>query len=163
VKKLVRSLVVLGCSSLFLASPALAADNTSSASTRPATPTAALPEAGQNSASKPPNGITRQVDLYIPASASLRLSGMFLVRVQTPKGEPVTSRHLVVALYGVWNDSRGAQTHHVLGSAEAVAGKAVIKYQLPADLVGRTILLQATAIGGGFRAVPSSLCRARVH
>ncbi len=53
-------------------------------------------------------------------------------------------------------------THHVLGSAEVVSGKAKIMYRLPAGLVGKTVSLQATAAGKGYLATSSSLCQARV-
>jgi hypothetical protein len=141
VKKLVSLTFLPACPPLALATSACAADSTSGASASQTSPMIGVPKAGQNSATKPLGPITHQVDLYIPGSASLKLSGTFLVRVRTPKGKPLTSLHLVVGLYGLWKDSLGAQTHHVLGSAEdMMRGKAVIKYELPADLVGRTIM-----------------------
>jgi hypothetical protein len=106
--------------------------------------------------------IALEVDLYIPPSARLRLSGMFTVTVRTPEDRPVTGRGLIVNLYGLWKGNFASVTHHVLGSAEVVSGKANIMYRLPAGLVGKTVSLQATAAGKGYLATSSSLCQARV-
>jgi hypothetical protein len=98
VKKLVSLTFLLACSPLALATSACAADITSGASASQTAPTTGVTKAGQGSATKPLGPITHQVDLYIPGSASLKLSGTFLVRVRTPKGKPLTSPHLVVGL-----------------------------------------------------------------
>jgi hypothetical protein len=104
----------------------------------------------------------RPLYLYVPSSARLKLSGKFTVSVQTSGHRAVTSRNLVINLYGLWKDNYAALTHHVLGSAGAVAGKAVIGFRLPARLKGKSIWLQATASGGGYRPASSSLCRVQV-
>lgn len=106
--------------------------------------------------------IALAVDLYIPSSARLRLSGTFTVTVRTPENRPEMGRGLIVNLYGLWKGNYALVTHHVLGSAEVVSGKAKIMYRLPAGLVGKTVSLQATAAGKGYLATSSSLCQARV-
>ena len=106
--------------------------------------------------------IGHELALYVPSSITLKRSGKFTVRVEAFGRRPVTSRNLIVNLYGLWKDNSAALTHHVLGSAEAKGGKAVIAYRLPAGLTGKKISLQATATGDGFLTASSSLCRARV-
>jgi hypothetical protein len=107
--------------------------------------------------------ITHQLDLKVPREARLGLSGDFTVRVATAEGRPVTSEVLTVDLYGLWKENFTTLTHHVLGSAKAVRGQAVIQFHLPNGLRGRTITLQATAAGDGYRATSSLFCRARVR
>ena len=87
---------------------------------------------------------------------------MFTVTVRTPEDRPVMGQGLIVDLYGLWKGNYASVTHHVLGSAEVVSGKAKIMYRLPAGLVGKTVSLQATAAGKGYLATSSSLCQARV-
>jgi hypothetical protein len=107
--------------------------------------------------------ITHQVSLYVPRSARLGLTGTFTVIVRTPSGEPLTSRGLVISLYGLWSGNGSTSlTHHVLGSATTVDGKADVSYRLPTGLTGKTIALQATSAGFAYRAASSSLCSAKV-
>jgi len=106
--------------------------------------------------------INHAVDLYVPLSTKIRVSGAFVVNVKAPDGQPITSRTLAVNLYGLWKDNFATPTHHVLGSAGPVRGKAIITYRLPRDLVGKTISLQATTSGAGYLPAASSLCQARV-
>ena len=106
--------------------------------------------------------IANQVDLYVPHSARLALTGRFTVAVRTPEGKPITNRRLVVSLYGLWRDTSASMTHHVLGSSEAIGGEATFTYRLPPALAGKVISLQATAGGTGYRAASSGLCQARV-
>ena len=106
--------------------------------------------------------LSHQLDLLIPHTAKLKLSGTFTVTVRTLQGKAMTNRHLVINLYGLWKDSFVAVTHHVLGSSDASKGRATFTYHLPAGLVGRTISLQATASGAGYRPTSSGLCQARV-
>jgi hypothetical protein len=51
----------------------------------------------------------------------------------------------------------------VLGSAEAIKGKAAFKYTLPVTLLGQTISLQATASGQGYNPVSSAFRQAKVR
>ena len=106
--------------------------------------------------------ITQEIVLVLPHSASLKASGTFTVSVRTPEGRPVTSRRLIVDLYGLWTDSYATLTHHVLGSAEAIKGKASFKYTLPVSLLGQTISLQATASGQGYNPASSVFSQAKV-
>jgi len=106
--------------------------------------------------------IANQVDLYIPHSARLELTGRFTVAVRTPEGGSITNRRLVVNLYGLWRDTSASLTHHVLGTSEAIGGEATFTYRLPTALAGEVISLQATAAGAGYRATSSGLCQARV-
>lgn len=100
--------------------------------------------------------------LVLPHSADLKASGTLTVSVRTPEGRPVTSRRLIVDLYGLWTDNYATQTHHVLGSAEAISGKASFKYTLPVSLLGQTISLQATASGQGYNPVSSAFSQTKV-
>jgi hypothetical protein len=106
--------------------------------------------------------ITQEVVLVLPKSADLNASGTFTVSVRTPQGRPVTSRRLIVDLYGLWKDNYATPTHHVLGSAKAVKGRAVFHYTLPASLSGQIISLQATASGRGFNPASSAFRQAKV-
>jgi hypothetical protein len=90
------------------------------------------------------------------------LTGRFTIIVRTPEGRPITSRHLIVSLYGLWRDSSASVTHHVLGSTTTTKGRATFTYHLPTGLLGKTISLQAIAEGAGYRAASSSLCEAKV-
>lgn len=107
--------------------------------------------------------ITQEIVLVLPNSADLKASGTFSVSVRTPQGRPVTSRRLIVDLYGLWKDNYATLTHHVLGSAEAIKGKAAFKYTLPVTLLGQTISLQATASGQGYNPVSSAFRQAKVR
>jgi hypothetical protein len=106
--------------------------------------------------------ITHGIVLVVPISAELKLSGTFVVTVRTPEGSPLTSRRLIVDLYGLWKDKYTTPTHHILGSSVAMNGNAAIRYSLPGDLVGQTISLQATASGQGYSPASSTLCQATV-
>jgi hypothetical protein len=106
--------------------------------------------------------ITQEVVLVLPSSPDLNASGTFMVSVRTPQGRPVTNRRLTVEFYGLWKDDYATLTHHVLGSAKAVKGKAVFHYTLPASLSGQSISLQATASGQGYNPAASAFRRAKV-
>jgi hypothetical protein len=69
---------------------------------------------------------------------------------------------LIVDLYGLWKGSYTTLTHHVLGSAEAIRGKAAFNYTLPASLSEQTISLQAAASGPGYNPATSALRQAKV-
>jgi hypothetical protein len=106
--------------------------------------------------------ITQEIELVLPNSADLKPSGTFTVSVRTPQGRAVTSRRLIIDLYGLWKDNYATLTHHVLGSAAAIKGKASLKYTLPDSLSGQTISLQATASGQGYNPASSAFRRVKV-
>jgi hypothetical protein len=106
--------------------------------------------------------ITQEIELVLPNSADLKPSGTFTVSVRTPEGRAVTSRRLIINLYGLWKDNYATLTHHVLGSAAALKGKASFKYTLPDSLSGQTISLQATASGQGYNPASSGFRRVKV-
>ena len=106
--------------------------------------------------------VTQEIVLVLPHSADLKSSGTFTVGVRTPEGSPVSSRRLIVDLYGLWKGNYTTLTHHVLGSVEAIRGKAAFNYTLPASLSGQTISLQATASGPGYSPATSALRQAKV-
>jgi hypothetical protein len=106
--------------------------------------------------------ITQEIVLVLPNSAVLKSSGTFTVSVRTPEGRPVTNRRLIVDLYGLWKGNYATLTHHVLGSAEAIEGKAAFKYTLPVSLLGQTISLQATASGQGYNPASSAFRQVKV-
>ena len=49
--------------------------------------------------------ITQEIELVLPNSADLKPSGTFTVSVRTPEGRAVTSRRLIINLYGLWKDN----------------------------------------------------------
>lgn len=107
--------------------------------------------------------ITHEVSLYVARATSLAMKGTFTVVVRSPVAHVLTSRSLIISLYGLWPDNNSRSlTHHVIGSAITVDGKAKVDYQLPPGLTGQTISLQATSAGSGYRSASSSLCKAKV-
>jgi hypothetical protein len=106
--------------------------------------------------------VTQQVVLVLPKSAHLKSSGTITVSVRTPQGRPVTNRRLIVDLYGLGKDNFTTLTHHVLGSAHAIKGKAAFRYTLPVGLSGQTISLQATASGHGYNPASSAFRQVKV-
>jgi hypothetical protein len=93
--------------------------------------------------------------LYAPTLTRIGVTGKLKVFVRTPDGRPITDPGFVVRLYGTWKDASYAPaSRHVLAKASPVGGVAVLGFELPSKLGGRSILLQV--VGGGKAYQPAS-------
>jgi hypothetical protein len=88
-------------------------------------------------------------DLYLPATAPA--AGRLVAVVRTPAGQPLIDPRLSVRLYGTWKTSAAATaTIHLIATAAAAGGQAVLQYHLPHSLAHQSVPAFATVSGPGF-------------